>query len=666
MNTSGTIMNKEQADCLKIPVVVGVTGHIDIAEEESWVLEQLEKFWVAVRQIVGEETPIVLLSSIAQGADHYVVKSMPKDIKRYCVILPFAQKDYEHDFVKYAMKPTALEEFRQDLAGAYKVIQCGAEVGNYAAASDYVRSRSDILITLWDGRKSLNVEGEPKPGGTYHQIRTAYDMDDILVHHQEKAHLIINLTVSRKSEHKKNEDCVCSFPDVSASTLNVVKWDEDKGYSTQTLDEWVVQFLKKIEAESQETRDWEKIKNWVLGKHYTESKSDDDDIDIDTVLLRIRKHNKQRLQIPTELENRNYLLKYGKLKKDSKDFAIIQDDFARYEYFDKEAEGHQNTHKSQFAWIALLSVIVGLLGQAWGDVTFAADEGLHESIMHIVILLYLLGCLWLFTWGARINRQNHYGQYVQPRVISELMRLKMFWKLTGIKDSFVDYILKDCANYWFALPVCNWEVWDEPLTQEQGQYIEEGEGLSAVCKGWLIDQKDDYYNGYLLPDPNHFLWAQDGEKCKGKAFFSKAWRKDYFKKYERLDGYFSLLKTIFTWGGFILATLLIVVFLTSLIWHFDHTEFLHLSYYREFIVGICPFVVATLGWLLEKNNWDSLAKQYRATRDLFDKAIRIVNDDANNNLDTRRRTIQELMLFCHRENTDWKNIKNDSKPEPMM
>ena len=142
--------------------------------------------------------------------------------------------------------------------------------------------------------------------------------------------------------------------------------------------------------------------------------------------------------------------------------------------------------------------------------------------------------------------------------------------------------------------------------------------------------------------------------------------KKYFKQYERLDGYFSLLKTIFTRGGFILASLLVLVYVSALIWHFDHTEFLYLSYYREFIVGICPFVVATLGWLLEKNNWDSLAKQYRATRDLFDKAIRIVDDDANNSLNTRRRTIQELMLICHRENAEWKNIKNDSKPEPMM
>ena len=637
-------MNSSESDCLKIPVVIGVTGHIDIADEEKFVMAQLDNFWSAVREIVGPKTPIVLLSSIAQGADHYVVKSMPKDIGHYCAVLPFAQADYEQDFIKYAQKPNALDEFHQDLAGAFKVIQCDAAVGDYTVASDYVRSHSDILITLWDGFESLNEDGTPKNGGTYHQIRTAFDMDDILIHHQEKAHLIVNLTVSRKGKHKEYEEQVCHFPDVATSALNVIKWDAEQGYSTMPLQEWLEQFKSTVEKTG----------------------DDGEDIDIETVLHRIRKHNQQKLQISSD-GNRNYI--YDTLKKNSedfaKDFAIIQSDFARYEHFDKLAESHQTPHKSQFAWIALLSVIVGILGQAWGDLTFAANDAIHEWIMHGVILMYLLGCLWLFAWGKRISRHDHYGKYVQPRVIAELMRLKMFWTLAGIKDSFVDYILADSANYWFAIPVCNWEVWDDALSDSESSYVAEGKGsLSAVCAGWLEDQKK-YYDSYLLTDPVHFIRTQDGDDCKSKPFLSRKWRQQYFKKYERLDGYFSLLKTVFTWGGFILASLLIAVFIASKIWNFDHAEFLHLSYYREFIVGICPFVVATLGWLLEKNNWDSLAKQYRATRELFDKAIKIVGNEKEN-IDTRRRAVKELMLFCHRENAEWKNIKNDSKPEPMI
>lgn len=231
-------MNDTTAECLKVPVVVGVTGHIDIAQEESWILEQLAHFWEKVREIVGEQTPIVLLSSIAQGADHYVVKSMPEGIKRYCVVLPFARVDYEQDFVKYAMTPNALEEFREDLAGAYKVIQCNGKVGDYAVASDYVRSRSDILITLWDGYESLNEDGTPKRGGTYHQIRIACGLDEAPIPQQEKAHVVVNLTISRKTKHSEAEKCVCRL--AGKPTLNLITYDhESNEFSALPIDaEW--------------------------------------------------------------------------------------------------------------------------------------------------------------------------------------------------------------------------------------------------------------------------------------------------------------------------------------------------------------------------------------------------------------------------------------------
>ena len=659
-------MKTEQAECLKIPVVVGVSGHIDVAQDEGWILSQLEVFWKQVREIVGRETPIVLLSSVAQGADHYVVRSMPEDIRRYCAVLPFAQEEYEKDFVDHARKPEASDEFHRDLGGAYKVIQCGAEPGDYAAASDYVRSRSDILITMWDGYESLDEDGSPKKGGTYHLLRTAFGMDDLLIRHQEKAHLIVNLTVGRESKHKGHEDCVCRFP--ANSPLNVLEWNEEtRKFSAVPLDEWVTDFLRETEAGDRSGG----IKKRILGTASEDSLLEGEIADVSPVFRRIRKYNGQDLRIPEGKDQRNYLFANNgdnSLVGFPDDWEIVRDDFARYEYFDTRAATHQSAHKSQFARIALLSVVVGLLGQAWGDVTFAPDDAVHEWIMHGVILMYLLGCLCLFVWGARIGRQDHYGHYVQPRVISELMRLKMFWKLAGITDSFIDYILKDSANYWFALPVCNWDIWDAPLTRDKIQYVDKGNGLPAVCSCWLQDQKN-YYDSYLLSDPDHFIRTQEGDGCRNKTFLSGKWRRQYFKKYERIDGYFSLLKTVFTWSGFILACLLILVFLSSQIWGFDHTEFLYLSYYREFIVGICPFIVATLGWLLEKNNWDSLARQYREMSGLFGKAIGILRGESakeKKDLNLCRRTIEELMLFCHRENSDWKNIKNDSKPEPMM
>ena len=653
MNKAQVDSTKRQDNCLKIPVVVGVTGHIDINEHESNILNQLDTFWENVRTLVGKETPLVLLSSIAAGADHYVVKSAYKNGIKYCVVLPFEQTEYEKGFNK-----TSLQDFKQDLKGSFKVIQCGAAVGDYAAASDYVRNHSDILITLWDGYESLDANNKPKRAGTYHQIRTAFDMDDILIHHQEKAHLVVNLTVSRKSGHQENEHQVCTFPE--ASKLNVVKWS-DKNYTTEPLEEWIASFFAKESSMKPQLGYWQRIKTFFRHTMFEKGFEDGDNIDIETVLHRIRNHNRLELK-PLPNDKRNYL--YSSLNKFPNDFAIIKDDFIRHEYFDNCAVIHQEAYKGQFRQIARLSVIVGILGQAWGNIFFSNNKGTHELIMHLVLLGFLIGCICLFVLGEKISRQNEYVQYVQPRVIAELMRLKMFWKLAGIQESFVGFILNDCANYWVALPVCNWDVWDAPSSIPNNQILPQNTISQAVITCWLEDQKK-YYNSYLLTDSKHFICTQKGDGCKNEVFLSRKWQQKYFKKYERLNGYFTLLKKTVTIGCFILAFLLVLACFVSRFTGGNYYDYLGLWRYRAFIISICPFIVAILGWLLEKNNWDSLGKQYRNMLQLFDKIIQTVNDQ-NVSPDDKKRAIKELMLFCHHENTEWKNIKNNSKPTPMM
>ena len=155
------------------------------------------------------------------------------------------------------------------------------------------------------------------------------------------------------------------------------------------------------------------------------------------------------------------------------------------------------------------------------------------------------------------------------------------------------------------------------------------------------------------------------QKCKNLPFLSPQWLKQYFKKYERLAGYSKLGKNFFTWSAFILSGVLIFIFIAAKIFKFDHTEVLWLSFYREFLVGICPFTVATLGWLLEKKNWDSLGYQYRNTVKLFDKTIKFVESN-NHTVEEKKQIIKELMLYAHQENTEWNNIKKNAEPEPMM
>ena len=130
---------------LKIPLIVGVSGHIDIAEPEEAFEKPLKEFWTLLRERVGSETPIILLSSLAVGADRLAAKYRPADVK-LCAVLPFERQAYEKDF-----SGEELDAFRAFMADSFKCITCPGAPGDYAAGSDYIRSRADVMLTFLEG-----------------------------------------------------------------------------------------------------------------------------------------------------------------------------------------------------------------------------------------------------------------------------------------------------------------------------------------------------------------------------------------------------------------------------------------------------------------------------------------------------------------------------------
>ena len=598
---------------LKIPLIVGVSGHIDIAEPEEAFEKPLKEFWTLLRERVGSETPIILLSSLAVGADRLAAKYRPADVK-LCAVLPFERQAYEKDF-----SGEELDAFRAFMADSFKCITCPGAPGDYAAGSDYIRSRADVMLTFWDGWESLDSSGKAKRGGTWFLVRKVFNLDGKLLPEPEKAHLVVNFPVTRKSSHSDKEKQVF----------------QGKNWGTLSFDPDSRQWQQLPGVPEQKNEFFRNIKN-------------------------IREHN---ASLKSGEGERNYL--FAMLSGTPQSFKIVEKDFLRYEYLDRVAVKNQSAHRKEFLWIAIMSVIAGITGQMWGDLTFSADEKIHELVVHCVILFYFLSCIFTWLFFRCVNGKAHYEKYVTPRVVAELMRLKIFWRLAGIKEDFFTGLLKDCANYWVALPVCNWEAAD-PVPEKETAGVPD---FAMVKSAWMEDQRN-FYRSYILPDPGCFFKPQPGENLPAVKSFRtlRTFMRKYFKPYSRLQGYFTVLKNLFFWGGFSMASGLIVVYLLS---EFDlipggasHTEFLDLARYREFMVGLCPFVVATLGWLLEKKQWGFLEKRYREHWALFERACKQMEQLPGT--EEKQLLIRELMQVCHSENTDWENVKRDTPPEPML
>lgn len=151
----------------RIPLVIGVTGHIDLRKED---VESLEK---AVTELLGHlrsefpETPFLVISSLAEGADRLVARvAVDRFGASLHVPLPMPRELYKTDFKDDGGR--SVEEFDR-LMGVASVTTLPLVSGNtlesiaaagpardhqYAQAGAYIVRHCRVLVALWNGKPS--------------------------------------------------------------------------------------------------------------------------------------------------------------------------------------------------------------------------------------------------------------------------------------------------------------------------------------------------------------------------------------------------------------------------------------------------------------------------------------------------------------------------------
>jgi len=133
----------------RIPLLVGVTGHRDIAPQDerplraafAAVLEKLEASY--------PDTPLLVLSALAAGADILSAQeALARNVDVFAC-LPMPADRYEDDF-----SPQERERFRAVLAacrGVRIVATATERQQGYVAAGLFLAHYSTILVAFWDG-----------------------------------------------------------------------------------------------------------------------------------------------------------------------------------------------------------------------------------------------------------------------------------------------------------------------------------------------------------------------------------------------------------------------------------------------------------------------------------------------------------------------------------
>ena len=144
-------------DSNKIPLIIGVTGHLNLRAEDLDVLRDTVKQELAKILNRCPHTPLILLCSLAKGADLLCAEAAEELGIPLRAVLPMEQAEYEKDF-----PPEDLVRMRRQAERAETVFTAPAAEEEpeaedrdfrYRQAGIYMAEHSHILLALWDGKK---------------------------------------------------------------------------------------------------------------------------------------------------------------------------------------------------------------------------------------------------------------------------------------------------------------------------------------------------------------------------------------------------------------------------------------------------------------------------------------------------------------------------------
>ena len=145
-------MNTEKT----IPIIIGVTGHRAIREKDRPALTAAVKAELEKLRGLCPHSPLVMLSSLAEGADLLCADAAEELGIPLIAVLPRERTDYEQDF-----SPEALERFAHHCERAGQVFVSPSteplppdgvsRAYAFRQAGIYVASHCHVLLALWDG-----------------------------------------------------------------------------------------------------------------------------------------------------------------------------------------------------------------------------------------------------------------------------------------------------------------------------------------------------------------------------------------------------------------------------------------------------------------------------------------------------------------------------------
>lgn len=445
----------------RIPLVVGITGHRDLREEDVDGLQKKVKGILLDFRKRYPATPLTVLSPLADGADRIAARAAlelrgqyPDDV-RLIVPLPMPRDIYLLDFDDHS-----LTEFLELLTVAdywfeLRLLKGNTEAnirapgahrdGQYREVGKYIARHCQVLIALWNGRTTH------KAGGTWEVVRFQTDGVEELGEFQSEDPGSENTQAPHRS---RLEPAECG-PVYQVVTPRAEAPDEVDGEPLSMRRHYPSTFPTELAAREY----YAKIFQNIDGFNKDVTAPDD------------------RLCAEIASSKNNILPRAFERDLPVGLHALLE----RYSVTDALAVRFaRRMRKTQFR-LHYIWALVGLL-------FFEFFAHLRESIAPVpfadVVLLAaaiaLNVCGVVDYWVAK--RRKYQDKYQDYRALAEGLRVQFFWRLAGLQDTVANYYLGNHRTEldWIRSALRNWNI--------PAAAFERVRRVDVVKEHWVRDQ----------------------------------------------------------------------------------------------------------------------------------------------------------------------------------
>ncbi len=424
----------------RLPLVIGVTGHRNLRDQDVPTLErEVAAIIAGLRHdyLHGDsEAPIIVLSSLAEGADRLVARVALAHGARLIAPMPMPIEEYRRDFEPGLNAGNAVEfdallaqaiaapvlPFTPDNSLAAVRVDAAKRGQQYRAAGLFIAQHANVLVALWDGNGAAMA-----PGGTAEVVAFKRRGIPLDIAGSARASLdaseigpVIHVITPRRKETS------------AAQEVSVRPWGRavirrhHGGLPQRALRAagvFIATVLGRDVADKRETLPDDERRELEAWETFAAL----------TALTRTFNRDAAQLTLPPRPDRAGPSLDalFGFAPPSPIDSnALMQTAMERaprwcrmYAIADALAQRWQ----TQFGrdWLHLYACAL----LAFLCFAFFSNVG---TLSNLLLILYVLGFLGIFVVVVRAHVGQHQGRFLDYRALAEALRVAVYWRILGI------------------------------------------------------------------------------------------------------------------------------------------------------------------------------------------------------------------------------------------